>query len=96
MPLRPSQVETEVAAHPVWSSDNEAIKDEFRRLEAERNRWVSRHQRADTEAERFLEALEAIGALPPERVTDGPQIALSALERSQLGRDALEGSDDSA
>jgi hypothetical protein len=80
----------EAAAHPVWSSDNEALKDEFRRLEADRDAWMRRYSRADTEAERFQEALEAIGALSPEHAGDGPQIALSALERIQLGREALE------
>jgi hypothetical protein len=93
MALRPSQVETEAAAHPVWSSDNEAIKDEFRRLEADRDQWLNRHRRVDTEAERFQEALEAIAALPPDRASDGPQIAASALERSQLGKEALESSE---
>ena len=76
----------EVAAHPVWSSDNEAIKDEFRRLEADRDAWLARHQRVDTEAERFQVALEGIAALPPARACDAPQIAASALERAELSR----------
>lgn len=73
--------EPQKAAHPVWSSGNEALKDEFRRVETDRDHWLSAHSRADSQAERFQEALEAIGALSPERASDGPQIALNALER---------------
>jgi hypothetical protein len=76
----------EAGAHPVWSGDSEAIKDEFRRLEADRDAWLSRHRRADTEAERFQEALEAIAALPPGGTDDAPQIAASAMERAELSR----------
>jgi hypothetical protein len=80
-------VGSEAAAHPVWSSDNEAIKEEFQRLEADRDAWERRHRRADAEAERFLETLEAIGALPPEKTGDAPQMALSVLERNQLANE---------
>lgn len=72
---------SDAANHPVWGSDNEALKDEFRRVQTDRDRWQSRHSRADSQAERFQEALEAIGALTPGNASDGPQIALNALER---------------
>lgn len=69
------------AAHPVWGSDNEALKREFREVEDRRKFWEDAHSRADSQGERFQEALEAIGALTPENAADGPQIALNALER---------------
>lgn len=71
----------QAAAHPVWSSDNEALKDEFRHVEARQKFWEDAHSRVDSQAERFQTALEDIGRLAPENAADGPQIALSALER---------------
>lgn len=71
------------AAHPVWSSDNPALKQEFRRVEERARRWEQLHSRVDCQAERFQEALEAIGALNPENASDAPQIALNALARPQ-------------
>ena len=45
--------ESQVAVHPVWGCDNEAIKDEFRRLQAERDKYLSWFQKADAELERL-------------------------------------------
>jgi len=45
--------ESQVAVHPVWGCDNEAIKDEFRRLQAERDKYLEWFQKADSELERL-------------------------------------------
>ena len=45
--------ESQVAVHPVWGCDDEAIKDEFRRLQAERDKYLEWFQKADAELERL-------------------------------------------
>jgi DNA repair exonuclease SbcCD ATPase subunit len=49
----------QVAVHPVWGSDNEAIKAEFRTLQAECDKWKQRFDRCDLEAERHAHEAEA-------------------------------------
>lgn len=71
----------DAAAHPVWSSDNEAVKEEFRRLEARAKRWEDAHGRAEGDAECFQIALEEIAKLPSSRLDEAAVLAASALER---------------
>lgn len=49
---------SEAAAHPVWGQDNEAIKDEFRRLQEDRDKYLSWFQKADGDLERLHFAIE--------------------------------------
>ena len=54
--------EENVGAHPVWACDNEAIKDEYRRVCDDRDKYLSWFQRADGEIERLTQGLERIAA----------------------------------
>lgn len=68
----------DTAAHPVWSSDNEALKQEFRRVEAERDHWQILHRSVDSQAERFQLALEEIASRNEGRCSEIASEALRA------------------
>jgi chromosome segregation ATPase len=61
----------QVAGHPVWGSDNEAIKAEFRALQERCDKYRSWFDRADAEAERLQVKAEEAEARIGELVMAG-------------------------
>ena len=68
-----------LGAHPIHSCDDEAIKAEYRRVEANAKDWQDRFARAENEAERYHEALEQLRMGPDTLTPDGLKIVLAAL-----------------
>lgn len=64
---------SEQAAHPIWSCDDDAIKREYQYVCDERDKYLSWHQHADSEAERLHFALEQlVKAADPYVTRAGP------------------------